>query len=288
MDANSQILRYRLSANSGFLINETGPREIPPSTPWYTEYGDASDFESLLKLGADFEVMAPITSHIDAGIEFEYGNLEGSTQTPRLYNFFLFDWTNPLPNDIYPGEAIYYETTQVNLLGTFRYYLKPSDEEMNFFFKAFGGISFVGTNLNFVDPVFRVTYPNVGVLYAKGTENSKDPKDKAFYCGLGAGGTYSITKRLALYLEVTGSFVNSDLINGVPNYDYTEKGLIQFIPSQGVGSLTGQLSLGLVYSAIPDTRINKKVSSTKSKRLDVKRTWKKKKHNKFHKKRRSR
>jgi len=286
-NATSQILRYRLTANTGFLLNETGSDEIPPPSPWYTEHPNASDFKSQFDMGADLEIMAPITSHIDAGIEFEYANLEGSTQTPKLYNFFLFDWTNPLPGDIYPAEAIYYETTQLNILGTVRYYIKPSDEEVNFFVKAFGGISYVGTNLNFRDPFYRVTY-KVGVLYAKGTKDSKDPKDKAFCGGLGIGGTYSITKRMAIYAEFSGSYVNSDIINGVPNYDFTEAGSIHFLPSEGIGALTGQLSVGLVYSAIPDTRVNKRVSSTKSSRLTKKKTWKKPKHNKFYKKKKRR
>ena len=76
---------------------------------------------------------------------------------------------------------------------------------------------------------------------------------------MGIGATYSISKRMAIYFEASGSFVNSDIINGVPNYDFTEAGAIHFLPSEGVGALTGQLSLGLLYSAIPDTRINKRV-----------------------------
>lgn len=284
VSANSQILRYRLTANSGMVLKETGQGEIVNTNSVFTEYPSATDFSPSFKIGADFEVMAPITDRFEVGIEFEYGNLAGRTETPLLYNFWFFDWYNPMPDDyIYPSEAIIYETTQLSILGTSRFYFLPSRSYLNFFVKAFGGISFVGTDLKFHDPFYRVEY-DVGVLYARGSLNSQEPKDRAFYGGGGFGGHYKLSERMAIYLETNLSFINSDIVNGVPDLDYIGGTGKDYTEAEGIGTLAGQISLGLVYSATPDQRLNRG-NYTKSKRYGKKKTWKKKRKNPFKRKR---
>ena len=281
--ASSQILRYRVTANSGMVFRETGQGEIVNPQSEISEYPSATDFSPSLKLGADLEVMAPITNHFELGAEFEYGNLAGRTETPRLYNFFLFDWVNPLPNDyIYPAEAILYHTRQLSLLGTMRFYFLPQRSQLNLFLKGFAGIAFVGTDLKFHDPYYRVEY-DVGVLFAQGTKNSQRQKDRAFHVGGGLGGHYKISERVAVYLEANVSHIASDLMNGVPDFNYIGGTGVDYQPAEGIGALAGQISLGLVYSAIPDQRLNTG-NYTKSKRLMKKRTWKKNRKNPFKKK----
>ena len=241
----------------------------------------------MLKLGADLEVMAPLTSQLEVGVEFEYGNLAGRTETSPLYNFYFFDWVNPLPNDhFYPAEPVKYETKQLNILGTTRFYFLPPQEKLNIFAKVFGGISFIGTDFKFANEVDNVSY-NVGVLYTQGTQSNPSPKDKALKVGAGFGSIYKLSEFIALHLEFSGSFVNSDIINGVPNFDYLPNAGKQFKLAEGVGSLTGQISVGLVYSAVGDSRLNRG-NYTKSKRITKKKTWMRKKSNPFKKRKKRR
>lgn len=285
--ASGQIFRYRLTANSGMIFKETGQSEIINPNPIISEYPSATDFSPTLTLGADFEIMAPITSNFEAGLEFEYNNLAGRTETSRLYNFWLYDWVNPLPDEfIYPADPIVYETTHLSILGTTRFYFLPPREPLNIFLKAFGGIAFIGTDLKFAEAVNNVNY-DVGVLYARGTKNSQKPKEKAFQGGLGIGGQYALSSTIAVYLEANGSFVNSGHVNGVPDFNYTEEAGRQYEPAEGIGTLMGQISIGLIYSAIGDSRLNRG-NYTKSRRVTKKKTWKKKRANPFKRKRRRR
>ena len=279
-NAGSQIIRYRVAANSGIVIKETGQGEIISAQTEYSEYPSATDFSPGFKLGADIEVMAAVTDHFEVGAEFDYSNLAGRTETPRLYNFFLFDFINPMPNDnIYPSEPIIYETAQVSLLGTTRFYFLPIRSRLNLFFKAFGGISFVGTDLTFHDPYYRVEY-DVGVLYAQGTKNSQEPKDRAFCGGGGFGANYKISESLSISLDANISYVGSDIVNGVPDFNYTGGTGINYKRAEGIGALTGQLSLGLIYSAVPDRRLNKG-SYTKSRRAAKRKTLRRKRKSFF-------
>lgn len=285
--ASGQIFRYRVSANSGMIFKETGQGEIVNTSSPISEYPSATDFSPTPKLGADIEIMAPITSSFEAGIEFDYSNLAGSTETPRLYNFWLYDWVNPLPDEYtYPSDAVAYETTQLSILGTARLYFLPPREPLNIFMKAFGGIAYVGTNFMFADAVNNVNY-DVGVLYARGTKNSQKPKERAFHGGLGIGGQYALSSKIAVYLEANGSFVNSGHVNGVPDFNYVSGVGREYEPAEGIGTLMGQISIGLVYSAIGDRRLNTG-NYTKSRRVTKKKTWKRKRANPFRKKKRRR
>lgn len=282
-NATSQILRYRVSANSGVVVKETGQGEIINPQSDLTEYPSATDFSPGIKLGADIEVMTPITNYFEVGAEFDYSNLAGRTETARLYNFFLFEWVNPMPNDyIYPSEPIIYETTQLSLLATTRLYFLPPRSRLNLFLKAFGGISFVGADLKFHDPYYRIEYGVGDVLYAEGTKNSQKPKDRGFNGGGGFGGQYKISELIAVYLEANVAYVGSDIVNGVPDFNYTGGTGIDYKRAEGIGALTGQISLGLVYSAIPDRRLNRG-NYTKSRRVTKHRTWKRKRKNPFKK-----
>ncbi len=278
--ASGQILRYRLGASSGMFLSETGADEIRHPQASILEYPSATELSPTLKLGADFEIMAPLTSQLEVGLEFEYGNLSGRTETSPLYNFYFFDWINPLPNDyFYPSEPVMYDTKQLSILGTTRLYFLPPREKLNIFAKVFGGVSFIGTDFKFVNEVDNVSY-NVGVLYTQGTKSNPSPKDKALQAGAGFGSTYKFSDVMAFYLEFTGSFINSDIVNGVPNFDYLPNAGKQFRLAEGVGSLTGQISVGLVYSAVGDSRLNRG-NYTKSKRITKKKTWMRKKSHPF-------
>ncbi|MFW6309673.1 MAG: hypothetical protein ACOC1D_01110 [Prolixibacteraceae bacterium] len=281
--AGAQILRYRVTANSGLMIKETGQGEIINPQSGLDDYPSATDFSPSVKIGADIEIMAPITDYFELGVEFDYSNLAGRTETARLYNFFLFDWVNPMPdNYIYPAEPVIYETTQLSFLGTTRIYFLPPRSRLNLFLKAFGGIAFVGSEFKFHDPYYRIEYRVGDALYAQGTKSSQKPKDRAFTGGGGFGGQYKLSGKMAVYLEANVSYVGSDIVNGVPDFNYIGGTGVNYKRAEGIGALTGQISLGLVYSAIPDQRLNRG-NYTNSRRATKPKNWKRKRSNPFKK-----
>ncbi|MDD4143783.1 MAG: hypothetical protein PHN68_04025 [Prolixibacteraceae bacterium] len=277
--ASSQIFRYRLSANSSFFITEPGKAEIKhPGADMLTHPG-SSDFSPAFRIGADAEIMAPVTSDFEVGMEFDYMNLYGHTDKAPLYNFFL-SRNNPLPDSYpYPTEALIYQTNVLSLLGTARWYFMPIGDEANIFLKAFGGVAFTGTDFTFRDPFYRVEY-DVGVLYARGTRNSDYPKRAAFSGGAGLGSTIKMTDKFDIYIDGTVSFINSDIVNGVPNYNYISSDGTESLKSASCWSMTSQISVGLLYSAIPDRRLHRS-NYTKSRKVNKSIFWKRKRSNPF-------
>lgn len=283
-NASAQVLRYRLGGNSSFFITEPGNAEISHPASSTISYAGSNDFKPVFKIGAEIEIMAPVTTDFEIGLEFDYSNLSGYTETAPLYNFFLSRY-NPLPDTYkYPNEALIYNTTLLNILGTARFYILPLDDNLNFFLKTFGGVTFVGTDFTFQDPFYRVNY-DVGVLYSRGTLSNEDPKEAVFNGGAGMGVTFGLTDKLDIYFDGTTSFIHSDKVNGVPNYDYLNNNGEEAILPTKSWAFVAQVSIGLIYSAIPDRRLNKG-NFTKSRKYHKRLFWKRKKSQPFRKRKR--
>ena len=121
----AQIFRYRLGFNSSAFSSELGDPEIKHPQVEFLTYEGSRDFSPTLKIGAEGEIWAPITTAFEVGIEFDYINLRGHTETAPLYNFFL-SRHNPLPDTYpYPEEDLIYKTRQFNILATTRFYFLP-------------------------------------------------------------------------------------------------------------------------------------------------------------------
>jgi hypothetical protein len=280
----AQILRYRLSGNSGFFITEPGGPELRHPQFEALSHPGSSDFKPLFKIGAEAEIIAPVTTDFEVGLEFNYTHLSGHTETAPLYNFFLTRY-NPLPvNYKYPHEALIYESTLLSILGTSRLYYFQPGEYLNLFFKAFGGIAFVGTDFTFHNPVYRVEY-DVGVLFSQGTLSNEDPKDMVFNGGAGLGATYSVSDKWDIYVDGTASFIHSDIVNGVPNFDYRADQTEETLQRTDSWSLVARVSVGLIYSAIPDRRLNRG-NFTKSRKSSKSIFWKRNNSSPFSKRKR--
>jgi len=270
----AQVFRYRVGATSGFFMTEPGDAEI--NHPDYTtiSYDNAEGFKPGLKAGADLEIMVPVTVDFELGVQFDYTNLSGRTETAPFHNFFITRH-NPLPDTYrYPDEALIFKTKIFNIQGTSRFYLLPLHDYMTFYLKAFGGISFVGTDFTFHDPVYRVQY-DVGTLYSLGTLSSEYPKESVFSGGGGLGFTYKISEMIDIFFEGTVSFIHSDLVNGVPNFDFLVFQGEETLREGDAWSTVGKVSIGLIFSAIPDRRLNKG-NYTRSRKLHKSLFWKKK------------
>ena len=254
--ATGQIFRYRLSANSGMFLGEPGKAEIDYPMKDELSNPGSEEFSAVFKPGAELEIMAPVSPDFELGLQFGYSNFAGQTPSPPLYNFFLSRF-NPLPDNYkYPNKALIYDTKILSILGTARFYVLPVSRNMNVFFKLLGGVSFTGTDFTFKDPVHRVKY-DVGVLHSRGTKNSDYPKKAALTGGVGLGTTYRLSDRLDIYFDATASLINSDIVNGVPNFNYiNNEGQTSMERTNSLATVA-QASIGLTYSAIPDRRFNK-------------------------------
>jgi hypothetical protein len=277
--AEGQVYRYRLSANSGIFLGEAGKAEVKP--PLGISYEGSKDFKPELRKGIELEIIRPFRRDFEVGLQLGYLNLAGSTPTAPLYNFFLSRY-NPLPNTYkYPTEALIYDTNLLNVLGTARWYFLPYSKELNIFMKFFGGVTFTGSDFTFADKRHRVLY-DVGVLYSRGTQSSEYPKVAGITGGAGLGATYRLSDRFDVYLDVSGSGIHSDLVNGVPNYNYVNNEGKTSMQRTNTVSVISHGSVGIIYSAIPDRRISKN-NITRSSHISRSKFGKK---NLFNKKRR--
>jgi hypothetical protein len=281
---SAQVFRFRLGPTSGFFLTEPGDAEINHPDYKTISYAGAEGFTPGLKAGADLEIMFPVATDFELGVQFDYTNLSGRTETAPFYNFFISRY-NPLPDTYkYPDEALIYKTKIFNILGTTRIYLLPLHNYMAFYLKAFGGISFVGTDFTFHDPVYRVQY-DVGTLYSLGTLNSEDPKELAFNGGGGLGFTYKISERMDIFFESTVSFIHSDLVNGVPNFNFLNFQGEETLRETTSWSSVAKVSMGLIFTAIPDRRLNKG-NYTRSRKFHKSLFWKNKSSRPWGKRRR--
>lgn len=250
--AAAQHFRYRLSANSSFFITEIGNSELNNNLDDLT-YPGSEAFKPEIKVGAEAEFLMPIRDKLEMGLEFKFNELAGRTETAPLYNFFLTRY-NPLPDTYrYPKESLIYSTKILSVLATSRFYLLPADEETSFFLKTSAGVSFVGTDFTFLKPEYRVEY-GVGVLYSRGTRNSEYPKKAAFNGGIGLGTIIEFSNNISFYADAGTSFIYSDIVNGVPNYDYVQQQDQISLKKTNSLAMIAQISIGIIYS---DTTVNK-------------------------------
>ena len=261
-NASAQIFRYRISANGSLFLNEIGSTEINTRFNDLI-FPDSEKFKPEIKTGAEIEFLMPVSDKLETGIEFKYNQLAGKTEKAPLYNFFLTDKQeihNPLPNsNRYPREPLMFSTKMLSVLATSRFYLLPADEETSFFVKAAAGVSFVGTDFTFQNPVHRIDY-NVGVLYSRGTLNSEYPKKAAFNGGIGLGTIIEFSNKISFYADAGTSFIYSDIVNGVPNYDYIQRGEDESLIKTNALSMMAQFSIGIIYS---DVRVNRLIRNNK-------------------------
>lgn len=266
--ATGQIFRYRLSANSGIFLGEPGKAEIDYPMKDELSNPGSEEFSAVFKPGAELEIMMPVAPDFELGLQFGYLNFAGQTPSAPMYNFFLSRF-NPLPDNYkYPNKALIYDTQILSILGTARFYVLPVSRNVNVFMKLLGGVSFIGTDFTFKNPVYRVEY-DVGVLYSRGTKNSDYSKKAALTGGVGLGTTYRLSDKLDIYFDAAASLIHSDIVNGVPNYNYINNDGRSSMERTNSLAAVAQVSVGLTYSAIPDRRFSKS-NFTRSSRVNKK------------------
>ena len=245
-----QTPRLRLSANSGMFISEIGDDEINHPFVGLLSDPNSTDFISDIGTGFEAELMLPLTLNFETGLEFEFSKLSGSNDVPPYYNLYFSD-DQPTGHDGSPAiisiiDPKVFESTVLSVSTNLRYYLMPGGN-LNPFLKAFGGVSFVGTQFSYEDQVLNDELIT-GFLYE--TESRKT----AFHYGGGAGINFKMLDKVSIYIDGTVLVINSDIVNGIPNYDYIESD--QSLVPVGNQSLIYQLSLGVVFDSGIDLGFN--------------------------------
>lgn len=246
--AFGQEIKYRFSANMGSFNSEVGTAEIEHPLVGVLSNPASTDFVSNYKVGYEAEIIVPFSDYFETGLEVEFSNYSGSNEIPPYYNFYF---APDNPSVIHTTEPLFYESSTMGILLNGRINLIPKGK-FNPFVKVFGGVAFVGSNFSYKDRNFIVENELPDVLYAVGTEHSDDPKKTALYYGAGAGFNFKISESIAFTVDGGAAFIGSDLINGVPNYNYINNdGQETLEPASNLSMLT-QFSFGLVFYSKKD------------------------------------
>lgn len=246
--AFGQLLKVRVGANGSMFQKEVGSPEVKHPLIDVLTNPNYTDFTSNLEVGFEGEVMLLWTSHFETGLEFDYTNLSGYNDFPPYYNYY-FAMEYPSGGEP-PLKPLIYNTSVIGTVINARYYLLPK-ESIDPFFKVFGGISFVGTELNYKDINDRLDN-GIGVLYSIGTQNSSAPREAALNYGAGAGINFKLSDRIALYVDGSASFVKSDKVDGIPDFNYVNNNGQEVMQPIGNNSFFTQISIGFVFNTGKD------------------------------------
>lgn len=245
-EGNSQVIGFRLAANSSMYINELGDSDVPhPYALQQTPAINTQNFKMQPTIGVEGEILFQVSPMSHFGIELEYSKLKGYNETPPIYNYYLTPYYADYQN-YYTADPVAFNTTLINVAVNWKYFffkqspLKP-------FVKLTGVVAFVGTDFTFnKDPDPESFESNV--LYSRGTSNSEQEKLPAFHLGGGIGFDYKINDRWSFQADLTSTVINSDIINGVPNFTYEKVDDKDMLLYNKRPSLTAQISAGLVYT----------------------------------------
>lgn len=246
--AKSQIVGFRIAANSNMFINELGTSDVPhPDALAATPALNTQKFTPQPTLGVEGELLFQVSPMSHFGIELEYSKLKGYNDNPPVYNYYLTPYytDNFQPGGEYVTDPVAFNTTLFNVAVNWKYFffktspLKP-------FVKLTGVVAFVGTDYTLKEN----TDPDIfesDVLYARGTSNTDQEKWPAFHLGGGVGFDYQLNKQWSIQVDGTATVINSGIINGVPNFTYERVDNTDFLRYNNRSSLTVQISAGLVY-----------------------------------------
>lgn len=269
-------LKVRIFGNTTRFMSEPQGEEVlhPETEDYNVEYGPFDDFTHQGGLGIGAELMISLSEKAWFGLEVSSNSFKGYNDNPPYYNILKTNSFHQLrakgPESetwdmiiIPPLDSLKYSTSMMNILANFRFYLSTSGK-FRPFIKIHSGVSLIATELayntkggwppdnvtiilndgTYVDPTeMEFSGP---VIYSRGTTSSPEGRLPALNLGGGVGFEYQINDRLSLYADATLSMINSDIVDGRPNFDYNpDKGYLE--PFNTFGN-TGKLSFGVCYT----------------------------------------
>lgn len=250
-------ITYRFAVSNNTFIREPGSSDAiaNSSIPVNNLSGATMNFTSELGLGFEAELMFPINKSFSAGVELERLTLNGYNDNPIYFNYFATT-SPPIPNG---QEPLVYNTVMNSLLTNIRYYLMGGSAFQPFI-KVHGGVGFVGTDLRFKNVEDRTTIDDP--LYSRGTKLSTDTKWPIFYFGSGAGFQFQISEKIQFYVDASISIVETDIVDGVPNFSYNENSDVW--EHFKTNSIITQVSAGICYATGEKFKLFQKKSEKSS------------------------
>ncbi|MFV0590591.1 MAG: hypothetical protein ACK5M7_04340 [Draconibacterium sp.] len=256
--ASAQLMGFRFALNSGLLVTELGKSDaLHPDALALTPATASETFTPQPTIGAEAEILFQISENAFFGIELDYTHLKGYNDNPPWYNYYLTPYFSEYQPVDYVYAPIKYNTTLFNLAVNYKYFFFK-EKVLQPFVKLTGVVALVGTDLKYQGiPEFwgdgTVSVPDVpviesDVLYARGTANSNLRKWPTFHFGGGIGFSYDISDHLAFQIDGTVTFLNSGIINGVPNFTYVQENNENILRYNRHLSLTTQISAGIAYT----------------------------------------
>ncbi|GAP69934.1 outer membrane protein beta-barrel domain [Bacteroidales bacterium 6E] len=279
-------LKIRLSGNTTTFLGEPNGDEVllPSYEAYNTDVTNSrypfDDFTNQGKLGFEAELMMALTEKAWLGFEVGTSNLKGYNYNPPFYNVMnvpgyyqtalrQVGTTQWIPLQLANPDSMQYSTSMINLLVNLRFYL--STGRFRPFVKLHSGVSFIGTELSYFTEEsiwppskYNITDADTGlpldlddyeftgpVIYSRGTSTSSEGRWPALNIGAGLGFEFQVNEKISLYAGYTYSMINSDIVDGGPNFDYNDD-----VNSTNFGKLerfntfgnTSRISFGLTYS----------------------------------------
>lgn len=241
---SGQVFRYKIGGNFSGFNSEVGKKETIYPLVNVLSSPASTSFTNKYNFGFETELIRPWTKNLETGLEIEYARYSGVNDYPPYYNFYF---TKYAPENI-KSEAIAYNSSTINFLANLKYFFFPSNQ-INPFIKVFAGSSLVSTELNYKNLDVVINNKNQ-VIFALGTNNSPEPKKTAFHYGLGGGVNYNLSEKLAFYIDGNVSVINSNFLDGIPNYDFSLPNGNNFFTVSSSKSLVSQFSFGLVFTTL--------------------------------------
>lgn len=244
----SQIVGFRIGTNTGMFLSELGESDLlHPNALALSSATSSKKYTPQLSAGIEGEILFQVSPSSHLGVEVEYVKLKGYNDDPEYYNYYLTKYFLDFQPDYFPDDysspPTAFNTTLINVAANWRYFLF-ADSPLKPFIKLTGVVSFVGTDFTLKNAE-DVIDPGTNVLYARGTSNSEQSKWPAFHVGGGVGFDYEINERWSFQVDGTLTVVNSDIVNGAPNFTYSVDDSL--LKHNKQPSLIAQFSAGVVY-----------------------------------------
>lgn len=243
--ASSQIIGFRFATNTNIFFNELGESDVPHPDAYLLSPALSSDkYTPQPTIGFEGEVLFQVSPMSLFGVELEYSKLKGFNNNPPYYNYYLTPYFEQY-QESYNNAPVAYNTTLFNVAVNWKYFFFRNSP-FKPFVKLTGVVAFVGTDFRYKE-IPDAELSEWDVLYARGTSNSDQEKWPAFHVGGGIGFDYEFAEYWSFQIDATSTVINSDIINGAPNFTYLKEDGTGMLKYQKHPSLILQISAGLVY-----------------------------------------
>lgn len=251
---NAQNPTFRFGVNSDWFKNELGAEDVNhPLLDLFLPANNTAVFAPDINYGIEGEVLFPVSVKSFIGVEFESNTLSGSNVDSTLFNFLLTPY-NAIDTFILAPYA--YKTSLLNILANYKYRFN-SGETLTPFLKLTCGVSFVATDFTFKNDETALGL-DTNILYSRGTSNSSNSKKPALKIGAGLGLDYKISDNVFLQIEGAANIINSDIVDGVPNFTYENNDGKEILKNRQRQALAFQVSASLCYSMDQDMKMGTK------------------------------